>query len=196
MRAQLAAGLRSVSPGSARLVENAATKLRVVPAAWLPGWQVIDVTNNTLAHPQRFYVALAEGGEVQYLSGEPESFTTVVTAAQPKIASAQTAQAVSDLYLDSTRSFVTYSYRIASLDDVSWLPHPTAAETAARGRVEETYGARVTSAAPERSGSGWTLTQWMVSGRDLVRHRVTVASNGTISDVADTVTSLPVPTSV
>jgi hypothetical protein len=196
MRAQLAAGLRPVSPGGARLVDNAATRLRVVPAAWLPGWQVIDVTNNTLAHPQRFYVGLAEGGEVQYLTGEPESFTAMVAAAQPTIASAQTARAVSDLYLDSTRDFVSYSYRISTLDDVDWLPHPTAAQTEARARVVKSFTERVTAPAPQRSGPGWRLTQWMVSGQELVRHEVTVSPTGEVRDSADTVASLPVPVSV
>lgn len=196
MRAQLATGLRPVSPGGARLVENAATKLRVVPASWLSGWQVIDVTNNTLAHPQRFYVALSESGEVQYLTGEPDSFTAVVTAARPTITSAQTARSVSDLYLDSTRDFAKYSYRIASLGDVVWLAHPTSDDTAARAKVEKNYRAQVTKPSPQRSGSGWKLTQWMVNGTHLVRHDITVAATGEVIDRFETVAALPVPDSV
>ena len=103
-------------------------------ADWLTGWQILDAVNNTPPHPQRFYVALSAQGRVEVLTGKPEAFSAVLHDAGVQVDSAEVASSVGEVFLDSTRDFRAFAYRIDSVYDIKWLPKPTAAEEAARTR--------------------------------------------------------------
>lgn len=197
MRSRLAAGLEATSPANAKLVSKETTKLTPVDATWLTGWQVIDVESTGTPHARRFYAGLAEDGTVQLLSGKPDGFNQMVAAAGVTADSAEVATAIGQTYLDSTRDFSVWSYRIESLADVQWRPTMNAEQTQAKQDVETAWSAKVTAPAPDAAGDGWQLTLWTVQGQDLVRHDLVIGSDGQVQDSAVAVAEqLPVPASL
>ena len=87
-----------------------------------------------------------------------------------QVDSAEVAVGVGSVFLDSTRDFKEYAYRIDSIADIEWTPKPTAAEQAARDQLMKTYRRIVKPPQAAGSGDGWQVTVWMVQGRDLVTH--------------------------
>jgi hypothetical protein len=194
VRGRLVAGLQSTSPVNAKLVENPQTTLTPVAADWLSGWQILDVQNQTPPRPKRFFVALSDAGRAEVLSGKPAAFSTVLTEAGVPIDSAERAADVAAVFLDVTRDFRTYAYRIDSVDDITWLPKPTAAEESARDALVQDYRGKVKPPQVAESGDGWQVTVWMVQGRNLVTHELGLASGTAVTDAAETVEQdIPVP---
>ena len=194
VRGRLVAGLQSTSPVNAKLVENPQTTLTPIPADWLSGWQILDVQNQTPPRPKRFFVALSDDGRAEVLSGQPDAFSTVLTEAGVQIDSAERAADVAAVFLDVTRDFRAFAYRIDSVDDIKWLPKPTAAEESTRDALVEDYRSKVKPPQVAESGDGWQVTVWMVQGRDLVRHELGLASGTAVTDSAETVEKdIPVP---
>lgn len=196
MRSALANGLRPSDPTSAKLVDSPQTTLKVVKAPWLPDWQVIDVVSRASTHGQRFYVGLASDGTAVRLTSHLDGFDTMVSEAGVKVDQASTAVDVAAVYPDATRSFQTVSYRVASLDDVKWIPAPDAAERAKRTQIEDSYGDRVSAPRPKQTDAGWQMHVWTVSGQSLIDHDLTVAADAKVTDKPTTVVSdLPTPIS-
>jgi hypothetical protein len=194
VRGRLAAALQDTSPANARMVSDPKTSLTPLLASWLAGWQILDVQNQTPPHPRRFYAALSDTGQAVMLSGQPAAFSTMLTDAEVSVSSADVATEIAATFLDSTRDFVTYAYRIDDVDDIQWQPTLTAEQQKARDQIVSEYGDQVAPASAEQTSSGWTVTVWMVSDTDLVRHEVSVGTDGTVSDKTETVASdLPVP---
>jgi hypothetical protein len=197
LRAQLAAALRATSPANASLVENQRTSLTRVPADWLPGWQIIDAENSSPPHPRRFYAALSSDGRAEVLSGKPDAFSSMLVSAGARADSAEMASSIGTVFLDSTRDFQVFSYRVDRVEDIRWRPRLTAADETVRDEVLQTYRSQVKPAQAVQVGEGWQVTVWMVQGKDLARHKVTIASDAAVTDAAETVVSdLPVPTSI
>ncbi len=195
-RGRLAAGLQGGSPVNARLVSDPKTTLTPVEASWLPGWQIFDVQNLTPPHPRRIFAALSDTGEAVVLTGQPDAFSTMLKQAGVSVSSADVAEQVAAVFLDSTQTFATLSYRIDDADDIRWLPTLTAEQQKARDAVISTYGDQIGPAKAEQSSSGWTVEVWMITGSDLVRHETTIGTDGTVTDKTETVaTDLPVPAS-
>lgn len=197
LRTRLADALRTDDPVGAGQVAQTSTALDVVDTGWLPGWQVVDVRVRSMPHPRRFYVGLSEDGRAEHLSGQPQRFDAMVTDARIRVRVGTTAIAVGETFLDSTRTFQRYSERVEDLGRVGWGPGLSPAEQDARDRVLETYGPQVRAPRATPAGEGWTSTFWMVDGSSLVRHDLTVAANGTVTDAPEVVArDLPVPESV
>jgi hypothetical protein len=197
VRTQLADALRTTNPVNAGAVAQPTTRLDVVATDWLPGWQVVDVTVRSVPHPRRFSVGLSADGVTRHLSGKPQNFDAMLTDARIRVGAARTAVAVGETFLDSTRTFQRYSERVEDLGRVEWNADLSPAERSARDRVLQTYGDQVQAPRATPAGDGWTLTAWMVDGNTLVRHDLTIAANGTVTDAAEVVVrDLPVPESV
>jgi hypothetical protein len=197
VRGRLASALQGSSPAYAKLVENPKTKLTPVDAAWLKGWQILDVANNVPPHPQRFYAALSDDSRAEVLSGRPDAFSAVLFDADGAIYSADVAADVGALFLDATRDFRTYAYRIDSVEDIKWRPTLTSDEQAARDGLVKSYRSKVKPPQVADSGDGWQVTIWMVQGRDLVKHEVGLASGIAVTDETETLEQdIPVPFSV
>jgi hypothetical protein len=194
LRDRLALALLATSPSKAELVEDPETTLTPVAADWLQGWQILDVLNETPPHPRRFYVALSTDGRTQVLTGKPAAFSTVLHDAGVQVDSAEVAAGVGSVFLDTTRDFKAYAYRIDSVADIEWLPKLTATEEAVRDQLKETYRSKIKPAQAAESGDGWQVTVWMVQDRDLVRHELSIASGTAVSDKATTAEKdIPVP---
>jgi len=195
-RGRLAAGLQGSSPVNARLVSDPKTTLTPVEASWLTGWQIFDVQNQTPPHPRRVVAALSDAGEAVVLTGQPDAFSTMLKQAGVSVSSADVAAQVATVFLDSTRTYETLSYRVDDADDIRWLPTLTADQQKARDAVISSYGDRIGPAKATQSSSGWTVEVWTISGADLVRHETTIGTDGTVTDKTETVaTDLPVPAS-
>ena len=194
LRDRLVAGLQITSPSNARLVENPQTRLTPVTAEWLSGWQILDVLNSTGPHPQRFFVALSDSGRAEVLTGRPDAFSTLLTAAGVRIDSTEVAGDVGEVFLDVTRDFRVYAYRVDSVDDIEWIPRPSAAEQAARDQLLTTYRGKIQPTQVAGSGDGWQVSIWMVQGRDLMTHELGIASGTPIADQAKMIEKdIPVP---
>ena len=194
LRDRLASALQATSPTRAKLVTDPQTTLTPVAADWLPGWQILDVLNKTPPHPRRLYVALSTDGRAEVLTGKPEAFSTVLVDAGVQVASAEQAVDVGSVFLDATRDFRAYAYRIDSVADIEWIPKPTAAEQAVRDNLRKTYQSLVKPPQAAESGEGWRVTIWMVQGRDLVTHELSIATGKAVSDQTKTAErNIPVP---
>lgn len=197
VRERLATGLQATSPVNAALVADAQTTLTPIAAPWLPGWQLLDVQNLTPPHPRRFAAALSENGEARVLAGKPEQFNAVVDSAGVRVEEARVATSVAATFLDTTRTFASYSYRIASVDDIKWRPNLDATQQGVKAKVERTYGDKVTTREAHQAGDNWQVELWTIDGTQLVRHELTVAANGSTRDQPVTVVGdLPVPASL
>ncbi len=193
VREKLAAGLADLSPVKASLVGAAETTVTPVEATWLHGWQVFDVYSRTQYHPQRFYAALSDDGTALLLSGKPDAFNQMVRNGAVVVDDASLATDVATFYLDTTRAFDVYSYRISAMSEVQWRPNLDATQAQQRAQLEAQYDALVQPPAAEPSGTGWTVTAWTVDGATLVDHSLAVAADGTVKDSPDVVaTDLPV----
>lgn len=194
LRARLATALRPGSPATADLVEDRQTTLTPVEADWLSGWQIVDVINSTGPHPRRFYAALSDGGPVEVLTGRQDAFSTVLVGAGAQIGSADVAASVAAVFLDSTRDFQVWAYRIERVEDIQWRPKLTPEETGARDALLATYRDQVKPPQSEGSPEGWVVTVWMVDGLDLVRHTLGIASGIAITDQVEMAAKdIPVP---
>jgi hypothetical protein len=194
LRGRLVAGLQGTSPANARLVENAKTTLTPVAADWLSGWQILDVQNQTPPRPKRFFVALSDTGRAEVLSGRPDAMSAVLTDAGVKIDSADRAAEVAGTFLDVTRDFRVFAYRVDGVDDIKWMPRPGAAEQARRDALVKDYQDKIEPPKVAESGDGWQVTVWMVQGRDLTSHDLGLASGVAVTDKTETVEQdIPVP---
>lgn len=192
VRERLAAGLAANAPSTAEVVEAEGTTLTPVDAAWLHGWQVFDVQTNWENDPVRFFAALGDDDTVLVLSGEPDSFLQMTHSAQATVNEAAVAVEVANLYLDVTRDFVAYAYRIDSLSDVQWVS--TADTEQRRAELEAQYATLVQPPAAVPTDTGWRVAAWMVDGRSLVRHDLDIATDGTVQDSPAVVEDeIPVP---
>lgn len=194
LRARLAAALRDNSPTQAALVEDGRTALTPTAVDWLPGWRIVDVISSTPPHPRRFFAALPDEGYALVLTGSPERFSALLVDAGVRVESADVATGVATLFLDSTRDFRAYAYRVDRVEDIEWRPQLSAAEQATRDEVVAGYGDQVKPAYAESNAGGWRVEVWMVSGQDLVRHELGIATGRPVSDRAETVArGIPVP---
>ncbi|MCL2091922.1 MAG: hypothetical protein FWH11_12130 [Micrococcales bacterium] len=194
VRERLAAGLAAVG-ADAELVEMKSTSLTPVGAAWLSGWQVIDVEAHWENDPVRFYAALSDDGTAVVLSGSPDAFAEMARNAQVVIDDTATAVEVGSLYLDVTRDFYRYSYRIDTMSDIKW-PKLTSTETQRVAELDAQYGEIVQPPTAEPSDTGWSVLAWMIHDRTLVRHDLNITADGYVQDSQEVVaTNLPLPQS-
>lgn len=182
LRARLAEALRPTSPTTADLVQDPRTTLTPVTADWLPGWQIVDVTGQTMPHPRRFYAALSDRGRVEVLTGNGRALSSVMIDAGVRVDSAEVAASVGAVYLDATRDFRTYAYRISRVHDIEWIPRPTEAEQTRRDTLLANYRDRITPLRAEGGDEGWQVVAWMVEGRDLTEHQLALVSGLPASD--------------
>ena len=196
MRTRLTDALRTDDPLSAGAVADRSTGLGVLETDWLPGWQVVDVQVRRLPHPQRFFVGLSADGRARYLSGKPGNFAAMLADARIRVGS-ETAVALARTFLDTTRTFQRWSYRVEGVDAIEWRPDLTPAEQRVRDSVTQSYAHPIAPPRAAPAGDGWTLTAWMVDGSTLVRHDLTLASDGQTTDQVTVVArDLPVPDSI
>jgi len=196
VRVRLFAGLAVSSPPLAQLVQTNRTTVTPVDVAWLRGWQVLDVEVSMPNHPKRFYAALSDDDTVLVLSGDPDSFAQMVRSAQVQVGDAATAIDVGNTYLDVTRAFDRYSYRIDSLSEIMWIPNIDSDPALAQHRadLEAQYGTLVQPPVAQPTETGWNMTVWMVYDRSLVRHSLEIAADGAVQDSPEVVeTEIPVP---
>lgn len=195
VRERLAAGLAATNPDEAELVRRAGeTTLEPVEASRLHGWQVFDVYWQQSSSADRFYAALSDDGTALMLSDSPDSFAQMARSAQIAVEDASTAISVGNIYLDVTRDFYRYSYRIDSIADVNWLPAPEPDEEQRQAELEAQYAAIVQPPIAVPTDTGWSVTIWMVYDRSLVRHDLDVATDGAVQDSTEVVEAeIPVP---
>lgn len=192
VRERFAAGLAANAPSTAAAVEAEGTTLTPVDAGWLHGWQVFDVQTHWENDPVRFFAALSDDDTVLMLSGEPDSFSEMARRAQVVVDDASLAVDVGNIYLDVTRDFVRYSYRIDSLSDVQWVSNADTVQR--RAELEAQYAELVQPPVAVPSDTGWNVTVWMVYDRSLVRHDLQIATDGAVQDSPEVVeTEIPVP---
>ena len=196
LRTRLIGGLRAVSPADADLLADPHTDLTPVPAAWLPGWVIVDVLGQRALHPRRCYAALSDADRAVVLTGRPDRFADVLVDAGVGIDTAELATAVAAVFLDATRDFRAWAYRIASFADIEWLPEPTEAQRLRRDALAEAYHRRIRPIRAEGGTEGWLVGAWMVQGCDLVEHRLTLVSgHPAVDQVSVRERDLPVPSS-
>ena len=197
MREALVAGLEVSSPSLASLVRSPQTTVTPVRADFLSGWQIVDVQSMSPPHPRRAYLALADSGRVEVLSGHPDAFASVMSDAEVEVTSGEDAVPVAKLFLDVTRDFRRFSYRIDSIDDVKWRPGLDGRAVRERESVRTTYAERVATPKVAQVANGWVVRLWTVTGTDLVRHDASVSQSGSVTDqptIAEK--DLPVPVSL
>jgi len=193
--ARLAAGLGAISPVKGTLVQDENVTLTPLEAPTLGGWQVIDVLVRLPLHPQRFYAALCDDGTALVLTASPESFSEMTRSAEVLVDDASGATDLAVLYLDVTRDFDWWSYRIDSVSDIGWVMTAEAEEQ--RTTLQNKYASLIHAPRAEPSAAGWTVTAWTVYGLTLVRHTMSITSAGAVHDSQDVVeTNIPVPASL
>ena len=182
MRQTLKSALANVSPTTADLVLDPDTSLEVVRLGVDSTWQVVDILHRGVPHEREVFVALSNGGEAKILTNRPENFDVVLGNAD--VTSAEEAVSVAKVFLDSTRSLSTLTYRVASADDIKWRPKLDEAGEKRRAEVLAKGGRQVAAPIATRSGDSWQVTAWTVTGTNLVRHDITIGD----ASVADRTT--------
>ncbi len=195
LRSRLARALEPTDPEAATMVrDESRTTLTELPAEWLAGWTLIDVLHRAANHPRRMYAALSDRDTVTILTRNPQGFNSVVqgTAGPTTDQAAEIART----YVDVTRDFSTWSYRVERIEDIEWLPEPDADQVRTRDQVIKEFAAKITPPRPAAAGDGWSVVLWTVTGTDLVRHTLVVNADGTVDATAIVVEEgIPVPAS-
>jgi hypothetical protein len=195
MRSRLARALEPTSPDTAAMVrDEQRTKLTEVPAEWLTGWVMIDVLHYAANHPRRLYVALSDDDTATVLTGKPEGFNAVVAGgAEP---TAGQAGEIARTFLDVTRDFTKWSYRVDSTDDIEWLPKLDADQAKSRDQLIKEFATKISAPRPVADDDGWAITLWTVTGTNLVQHDLVVRADRTVQATAVVVAEgMPVPDS-
>lgn len=195
MRTRLVTALTPAAPRIAALIEDPFTTLTVIPLPWLSAWTVVDAQNITPPHGQRYLLALSDDDAAEVLTGKPDAFNYVVKGSAT-VSSDETATSIATSFVDLTRAFDVWSYRVESVDDIEWLPKLNASEVAERDKIVADNRAKIAPPAARQAANGWTVTVWTVTGLNLIRHDLTIAADGTVTDArTEVVAGMPVPPS-
>lgn len=194
VRDAIIAAMQGQSRTIVELAGNDETTIRELPASALKGWKVLELTLATPPHPRRAMIGLADDGRAVILMSQPANFATVAEGAQ--VTSAAQALELAQTYIESTGNLAQPSYPVASIDEVKFLPRPNADQTALIARTKQEQASAITSPTATKAGTGWTVVAWWVTAGQLVKHEVSVASDGTLKDTPTVVVDrLPVPVS-
>lgn len=194
VRDAIISAMQGQSPTIAGLAGNKDTDIRELPVSALKGWKVLELSLMTPPHPRRATIGLADDGRAVILMGQPANFAQVVQGAQ--VSTDQQALEIVQAYLATTGDLAQPSYPVSSFDEVKFLPKPNADQSAQIAATKEKHGSAVTAPSVAKDGNGWTVTTWWLTNRQLVKHEVTVAADGTVKDTPTVVADrLPVPVS-
>lgn len=194
VRDAIIASMQGQSPTIAELARNEDATVRELPVSALKGWKVLELSLATPPRPRRATIGLADDGRAVILMGQPASFATVVEGAQ--VTTDQQALELVQAYVESTGNLAQPSYPVKSFDEVKFLPKPNADQAAQIAAAKKDHGSSVTAPSASKSAAGWTVVSWWATGRQLVKHEVTVAADGTLTDAPTVVADrLPVPVS-
>lgn len=196
LRTRLANAFGQSSPATALLVKDSDTTLNEIKLQGLTGWILVNVTNQRPPHPRQVAVALSDSGTGKVLSGHPEALNSVLRSNLSGLDSVSAVTAA-QTFLDLTRDTSTWSYRVQSADNINWLPKPNAEQAKRRDQVTAEFKDQIAAPKAVEQSGGWLVTLWTVRGTDLVRHKITVGNDGSITDNQTVAASnLPVPISV
>ncbi|MBA4086066.1 MAG: hypothetical protein C0493_14265 [Kytococcus sp.] len=195
MQEEIATTLEATSPTIARAVRADTTSISPIEAAALGDWQVVDVLPSGGGHPQRWFMGIKDSGrEVVVLSGFPERWEQVIEGA--RVTSADEAEELAAVHADATRDMTKGYARLSSVDDIRFVPTPSEEETARIEAVRRDHADDISAATVTGDGP-WIVELWTVTDGDLVRHDVTVGTDGAITDATEVVEAdLPVPETV
>ena len=164
------------------------------PVRDLPGGALV-VQFAAFPHPSASFHAGLAGGRVFHLTGRPGAFEDMVRASGLQVTDEQTAVQVACAYVETTRTFYTFTGVLDAADDIDWdirPGHEPDAEVVARVR----RFVRPPSAAA--AGPGRYQVSLFVQHGTAAEHRVlSVTIDGTVTErTEDVISDLPVPLSM
>ncbi len=180
---------------AARIADFESTTLRRLRE--LPGGAVAGLFE-AFPHPSASFYAGVAGGRVFYLTDAPDVFAAMVRANGLRVTDEQTAAELAREYVETTRTFETFTTVLDSADGIEWAARPEQ-EKGEGGESASEVIARVREAVRPPTaafaGQGRYVVSVFVLHGDAVEHRVlTVTAEGTVTErTEDVFPDLPVP---
>lgn len=188
MQERTVEAFESSDPSVASLARSDETRPRPIATPFTDRWFVIQLE----ARHRLQVVAVTREGEPRgvVLSGHPERWAEVVEGVT--VADEETAAQVADAYSAALRPTTGGARLLDSIDD---LDLPSGAADQAQ-ELQREHGADVADRSVTAVDGGWRTQRWSTEDRDLVRHVLTVAPDGTVEDertVVEQDLPLPIP---
>jgi hypothetical protein len=177
----------------ADIVTRGGARLTTLQTPFLGSWRIVQVDYRQGAHPVMFHVAVGDG-RAHLLTGTPEAFGTVTTAAGTRVTDAASAVQLGRTYLETTRPPGKLTYVLDSVDEIKFRPNITGSAAQKRDQILAKY--RPVIAAPDvtAEGAGFTVVAYVVQDRALQSRELTITEQGAVEDETTTlVPDLPVP---
>lgn len=174
-------------PEVASLADSNETRPRPISTPFTNRWYVIQLE----ATHRLEVVAVTRDGEPRgvVLSGRPENWPEVVEGVS--VTDKDTAMQVADAYSAAFRPTSGGAKVLSSVEDIDL---PSGASERAEA-IQREYGDQIANRDVTPVEGGWSTQRWSVEDRDLIRHDLTIADDGTVEDERVVVESdLPVPT--
>ncbi|GAA4149573.1 hypothetical protein [Actinomadura keratinilytica] len=169
-------------PHRGALTHKTASMLEEVSAPLPKTWRFFMF--EAFPHPQAsFQVAVeASTGKVVSLTGRPEAFGEVLRASKATLPTTREAVAVARAYLDLTRTMDRYLRVVDGVDDLTWLPEPTAEEKRARERAEPRLRSLLKPPTAVAKGDAYVVTLFVRNGTDIEQRTVRIDAGASVTD--------------
>jgi hypothetical protein len=193
-REAIGAGLaRNGYTFEAGLVRRKQTRLRSLGTPFLTRGQIVQVDDLQPPHPLRFYVGLV-GEQAFLLTGDPGAFNRLVGAAGARITDPDAAAQLTRTYLETTRDTAKLGYVVGNVRQIIFRPRLTGRDAARRDQIVARYRSAIAPPRATPAGGGFRVVAYAVKDRELQRHTLTVATDGSLQGQATVlVDDLPAP---
>ena len=193
LRSAVVAGLENGGERelAARAADPLSTEIRRLRE--LPGGAVAALFE-AYPHPgASFYIGIS-GGRVFYLTDAPDAFADMVRATGLRVTDEQTAADLACEYVETTRTFGTFTTVLDSADGINWATRPE--KEPAYDVVAEVREAVRPPAAAAAGPGRYEVSVFVLHGDAVERRVLTVTTDGSVTDRTEGVfPGLPVPIS-
>jgi hypothetical protein len=192
LRRAVVAGLESAGETdlAARAGNPLSTMLGRVEA--IPGGAVAVLVEAFPHTSASFYVGLVDG-QAFYLTDSPDAFTGMLRASGLEVTDEHTAEAVARAYVETTRTFYTFTTVLDSADEIRWDPSRELTPELAAEVRQAVRPPATTAVGPGR----YAVSLFVLRSPAIERRLLTVTTDGAVTEQAEDVfPDLPLPASL
>jgi hypothetical protein len=184
LKMKVSEALRGVDANLARMAGDDMATVTVHPVSFLKRYSVCFVEYLTPSRPVGFFVGYAPGLPALRLTAAPSNFALMARAEALEVNSPDLAAEYATAYLEITRSMSHVFYLVRAVEDIQFLPSPSAEEERLARVLAEKYRQVVVPPVARSSLLGHTVTVYAMRQQELERHDLTVGPYGDVRDRA------------
>jgi len=163
-----------------RVVMRNTANIQEVKVSFLNSWKFLNVNYFSPGSPLQFYLGLNIPVEAVVLTGNPASYSNMVSKDHIGISTQEMALEFAKTFLETTRSNSFTFYLVNSVDDIDFLPTSTETIQDEINGLKKSLSDLVKPPFVTFADQKYLVTLYAVMGLDLVLFEVTVLPMGTI----------------